>query len=42
MACNSAFVSLSCWNAWSEGVINFQVVLVRGSSEKSSLNGSYE
>jgi len=42
MACSSAFVSLLGWNSGSERIILVQAVLVRGSAEKSLLNGSFE
>jgi hypothetical protein len=42
MACSSALVSLLGWNSGSERVIPVQAVLVRGSAEKSLLNGASE
>ncbi len=42
MACSSAFVSLLGWNSGNERVVPVQAVLVKGSDEKSLLNGSSE
>jgi len=42
MACSSAFVSVLGKNSGRERVTHVQAVLVRGSAEKSLLNGSSE